>query len=34
VDIAMVKAYAQALRGLLEEAGFTERKAFVRSSKG
>ena len=31
VDTAMVKAYAQDLRGLLEEAGFTERKAFLRS---
>ena len=34
MDIAIVKAYAQDLRGLLEEAEFTERKAFVRSSKG
>jgi len=27
----MVKAYARDLRGLLEEADFTERKAFLRS---
>ena len=26
-----MKTYAQDLRGLLEEAGFTERKAFLRS---
>ena len=31
VDAAMVKAYAQDLRGLLEEADFTERKTFLRS---
>jgi len=31
VDAARVKAYAQDLRGLLEEADFTERKAFLRS---
>jgi regulator of replication initiation timing len=31
VDIARVRAYAQDLRGLLEEADFTERKAFLRS---
>jgi site-specific DNA recombinase len=31
VDLAMAKAYAQDLRGLLEEADFTERKAFLRS---
>ncbi len=31
VDVAIVKPYAQDLRGLLEEAGFTERKAFLRS---
>ncbi|MBA7695809.1 hypothetical protein ES703_104448 [subsurface metagenome] len=31
VDVAMVKTYAQDLRSLLEEADFTERKAFLRS---
>ena len=31
VDIATAKAYAQDLRGLLEETDFTERKAFLRS---
>ena len=31
VDVAIVKTYAQGLRGLLEEADFTERKAFLRS---
>ncbi len=31
VDTAIVKAYAQDLRALLEEADFTERKAFLRS---
>jgi site-specific DNA recombinase len=31
VDAAVVKAYAQDLRGLLEEADLTERKAFLRS---
>jgi len=31
VDAAMVKAYAQDLRNLLEESGFTQRKAFLRS---
>ena len=31
VDVAMVRAYAQDLRSLLEEADFTERKAFLRS---
>ena len=31
VDVAMVKTYAQDLRSLLEEAEFTERKAFLRS---
>ena len=31
VNVAMVKAYAQDLRGLLEEADLTERKAFLRS---
>ena len=31
VDAATVKAYAHDLRGLLEEADFTERKAFLRS---
>ena len=31
VDSAVVIAYARDLRGLLEEAGFTERKAFLRS---
>ena len=31
MDAAMVKAYARDLRGLLEEADFTERKAFLRS---
>jgi len=31
VDVAIVKTYAQYLRGLLEEADFTERKAFLRS---
>jgi site-specific DNA recombinase len=31
VDIATVKAYAQDLRGLLQEADFTERKAFLHS---
>ena len=29
VDAAMVKAYAQDLRSLLEEPGFTQRKAFL-----
>ncbi|HUV45672.1 MAG TPA: hypothetical protein VMW45_01220 [Dehalococcoidia bacterium] len=31
VDVAMVRPYAQNLRSLLEEADFTERKAFLRS---
>ena len=31
VDAAVVKAYAQDLRGLLEEAELAERKAFLRS---
>jgi len=31
VDVDVVKAYAQDLRGLLEESDFTERKAFLRS---
>ncbi len=31
VDTALVKAYAQDLRSLLEEADLTERKAFLRS---
>ena len=31
IDAAMVKAYARDLRDLLEEADFTERKAFLRS---
>jgi len=31
VDAAMVKAYAQDLRSLLEESDFTQRKAFLRS---
>jgi len=31
MDAAMVKAYAGDLRDLLEEANFTERKAFLRS---
>jgi site-specific DNA recombinase len=31
VDAATVKAYARDLRSLLEEADFTERKAFLRS---
>jgi len=31
VDTALVKAYAQDLRSLLEEADITERKAFLRS---
>jgi site-specific DNA recombinase len=31
VDVAIVKTYAQNLRSLLEEADFTERKAFLRS---
>lgn len=31
VDVDIVKAYAQDLRGLLEESDFTERKAFLRS---
>jgi hypothetical protein len=31
VDVAIVKTYAQDLRSLLEEADFTERKAFLRS---
>jgi site-specific DNA recombinase len=31
VDVAAVRAYAQDLRHLLEEADFTERKAFLRS---
>ena len=30
-DVAIVKTYAQDLRSLLEEADFTERKAFLRS---
>jgi transposase-like protein len=31
VDEALVKAYAEDLQALLEEAGLTERKAFLRS---
>ena len=31
VDAEVVKSYAQDLRGLLEEADFTERKTFLRS---
>ena len=31
VDVDIVKAYAQDLRGLLEESDFAERKAFLRS---
>ena len=31
VDLTMVKTYAQDLKVLLEEADFTERKAFLRS---
>jgi len=31
VDVETVKSYAQDLRSLLEEADFTERKAFLRS---
>jgi len=31
VDEALVKAYAEDLRGLLEEADITERKSFLRS---
>ena len=31
VDVAIMKTYAQDLRSLLEEADFTERKAFLRS---
>lgn len=31
VDVAMVKTYAKDLWSLLEEADFTERKAFLRS---
>ena len=35
MDIATVKAYAQDLRGLLEEAGSPrEKPSFVHSSKG
>jgi site-specific DNA recombinase len=31
VDLAMVKAYVQDLRSLLEEADFAEKKVFLRS---
>ncbi len=31
VDVEMVKSYAQDLRSLLEETGFTESKTFLRS---
>lgn len=31
VNEAIVKSYAQDLRGLLEEAEITERRAFLRS---
>ena len=31
IDVNTVKAYAQDLRSLLEEADLTERKAFLRS---
>ena len=31
VDVHVVKAYAQDLRALLEQSGFIERKAFLRS---
>lgn len=31
VDIGAVKAYAQDLKGLLEEADLTQRKSFIRS---
>ena len=31
VDVAIMKAYAQDLRSLLEEADFIERKSFLRS---
>jgi site-specific DNA recombinase len=31
VDVAMVKTYAKDLWSLLEEADFTETKAFLRS---